>query len=252
MTDSGLMGLPFPVYSAIDSCVSGLLGAPGSMIFWALTCSMAVMFLYRLCSPQTHLKILKQRMREIQAELTADPDDLQAALRLSGKNISIALKRFLLTFLPTCVAILPLLSVTAWINSKYGPSFCEDGTVIQVQAHPEGMHILSPTPNGAIMTNSVAAASGTLTILKETGKPLLKISGPARASFIARKRWWNWLMGNPMGYLPDDADVEAVVFDFKRQEILPFGPDWMRRWEALFFFCMTIASIALKIVFKVE
>lgn len=252
MIDSGLLGIPFPLYNAIDRCISALLGAPGRIIFWALVCSVAVMFLYRLCSPQTRLKVLKQRMREIQAELTVDPDDLQAALRLSGKNISIAFKRFLLTLLPTCMAILPLLSVTAWIHSKYGSVFQEDGSVIQVQVHPEGMHILSPSLNGSFMTNAVTAVSGTLTLLKETGEPLIKVRGPARAGVIARKQWWNWFMGNPMGYLPDDAGVEAVVFDFKQQEILPFGPGWMRRWETLFFFCMAIASIALKFFFNVE
>jgi hypothetical protein len=253
MMDSGLLGLPFPVYSAVDRVLSGGLGAAGRVVFWSLLSSAVVMFLYRLCSPQAKLKQFKLRMRAVQAQLLADPDDIRAVLRLSGENIQTAFARFLLTFVPTCIAIIPLLSVTSWINSQYGPASPEEGAVVQVQVHPEGPHVLSPAAAGAsLLTNAVAASSGSILLLDDAGAALLRIHEPVSSAFVARRTWWNVLLGNPMGYLPDDGVIEAVVFDFPRQELLPFGPDWMRRWEAIFFFCMALGSIALKVVLKVE
>lgn len=251
--DSGLLGIPFLLYSAVDRVIAGVLGSAGTVIVLSLTCSVIVMLLYRLCSPQAELKRIKLRMREIQAALLADPDDLRAVLRLSGENIRIALKRFLFTVLPTCIAILPLLSVTSWINSRYGAAFPSSGEVVAVQVIPGDVSILSPAPDGvAFMTNAVAVAAGSFSVLDESQSLLVTVRDSMSSSFIARKVWWNVLMGNPLGYLSPDSDIEALVFDVKRQNVLPFGPDWMRRWEALFFVCMALGSFSLKIFLKVE
>ena len=70
---------------------------------------------------------------------------------------------------------------------------------------------------------------------------------------IRHKRvWWNMLFANPLGSLPGDAPVEAVEIGLEAITFMPFGPGWMRGWEALFILVVLVASVAIKIIFRIR
>ncbi len=69
---------------------------------------------------------------------------------------------------------------------------------------------------------------------------------------IEKHRWWNWLIANPTGYLPADAPVERVEVRLPALEVVPFGPSWMRGWEALFFALFLAFSLVIKKVGKIS
>ena len=60
---------------------------------------------------------------------------------------------------------------------------------------------------------------------------------------VEQRHGWNWLIGNPLGYLPDNSGVERVTLTLPQPEYLPFGPGWLRHWLAVFFPIMLIVSL---------
>ncbi len=254
--DCGLLGIPFPVYDAVDRLVASLIGATGSILLWSLLCSAVVLFLYRLCSPQETLREIKVRMRGIQLELAKDPDDLSAILRLSKENIGIALKRFVLTLVPTCIAVIPLFSLASWMHSKYAYVSPVPREHVAVESWPKGSSVLvtDMSARSAVYTNAFIMtedATG-IELADVSGSALASISFPPRGSAIAQKAWWSLLLGNPLGYLPDDAGVSEIHASFPRKAFLPFGPHWLRGWETVFIGGMTVFSLIMKLAFKIE
>ncbi len=256
MAETGLLGLPFPFFAAVDGVAARIITPAGSIIFWSLLCSAAVMFLYRLCSPQAKLKEIKVRMREIQGAMMQDPDDLSAVLKLSGENIRIALQRVAFTCIPTCIAVIPLFSITAWINSVYAYETPRAGAEISCTVYPADAVLTVSAGAGP-----AAAAPGTVVIPEGCGQLLVSAAGsagsaalalPPVSNHLAHKNLRHWLLGNPAGYLPAGIAADAVEFGFERRQFLGFGPSWLRGWEALFLIGMSVFSIALKIVMKIE
>ncbi|MBN2162261.1 MAG: hypothetical protein JXR25_04105 [Pontiellaceae bacterium] len=239
--DCGFLGIPFRLYEAVNGVVSGIIGAVGSLLFWSMLCSAVVLFLYRVCSPQETLKMIKVRMRELQAAMAKEQDDLSEVLRLSRENIAIAFKRFLLTFLPTCVAVIPLLSLATWLHSEYAFQ----------PPTPEQRIAVSSIPDGANLLLQPEGVTG-LRISMPDGSQLATLSLPPKGSVLAKKTWWNHLLGNPVGYLPADAGPDAVKIGFSHREFIRVGPGWLRGWETIFIGGMTLFSLVLKLAFKVE
>ena len=80
--------------------------------------------------------------------------------------------------------------------------------------------------------------------------PLVQRTAP-NATIHKRQRW-NLLIGNPAGYLPDDAKVERIELGLAPNEYLPFGPAWLRPWFSVFFAALLAGSLALKLVARIE
>jgi len=74
----------------------------------------------------------------------------------------------------------------------------------------------------------------------------------APVTTLHKRQWWNSLFGNPAGYIPPDARVAQIEIDLPSQEVLGFGPGWMRSWEFLFLTVLLVASIAIKVIFRIK
>jgi hypothetical protein len=64
--------------------------------------------------------------------------------------------------------------------------------------------------------------------------------------------WWNRLIGNPLGYLPDDGPVERIDIDLPPRHVLSVGPEWVRTWLMPFFGALLVTSLLIKIVFRIR
>ena len=71
------------------------------------------------------------------------------------------------------------------------------------------------------------------------------------AAVVHKRVWWNALLGNPAGHLPDGAAVEEVRLALPAREVLPFGPGWARGYELTYFAAVLAASLAIKVVFRI-
>ena len=68
---------------------------------------------------------------------------------------------------------------------------------------------------------------------------------------IHKKQWWNRLIGNPLGYLPADSDIDAIEIALPERDYLGFGPSWLRPWYVLFFTILVVGSLAIKMAFRI-
>jgi hypothetical protein len=71
------------------------------------------------------------------------------------------------------------------------------------------------------------------------------------AAVVHKRAWWNALLGNPAGHLPDGAAIEEVRLALPAREVLPFGPGWARGYELTYFAAVVAASLLLKAVFRI-
>jgi hypothetical protein len=69
---------------------------------------------------------------------------------------------------------------------------------------------------------------------------------------VHKRAWWNLLLANPAGYVPDEALVSRVELALPGRRYLAIGPDWLRGWEAAFLVPLVIASLLLKLVFRIH
>ena len=78
----------------------------------------------------------------------------------------------------------------------------------------------------------------------------LPLSVPA--SIIHHKRWWNYLIANPAGYVDANANIGMFVFNTPTQIIMNWGPGWMRGWLFAFMLFLVLFSVAIKVVWKIH
>ena len=83
------------------------------------------------------------------------------------------------------------------------------------------------------------------------GRELLRL--PADPSPVKLKRHWTALFfADPAGYLPDGSPVTAVSVGYPPNEVLPFGPGWVRSWWFFFLSVTTAAALAVKFAFRIS
>src|SRR5699024_4894589 len=87
--------------------------------------------------------------------------------------------------------------------------------------------------------------SPTLRVRDANGQPVASIEMDAPVPVIHKRQWWNWLIGNPVGYLPDQGPVQRVHVDLPSPSYLPFGPGWMRSSATLFLAVLFVLSLAI-------
>jgi hypothetical protein len=69
---------------------------------------------------------------------------------------------------------------------------------------------------------------------------------------IHKREWWNLLLGNPAGYLPEGGPLERLDLELRPQYYLPVGPEWLKMWYVPFFGILLLASLAIKVIVRTE
>ncbi len=68
----------------------------------------------------------------------------------------------------------------------------------------------------------------------------------AKSDTVEKFGWFNWLIGNPAGYLPADAPVAHIHLELPRRQLLDLGPSWLRGWIFWYFLVALLVSLWLK------
>lgn len=257
--NAGVLDWPAPLWSALDSALALALPGVLRVLLYALVSAWLCMTIYRRLSRQQELADISAESRRLRAELAGydGPFDglMQRVRRLLGLNG----RHLRLSFVPALLAGLPLLLLMPWLSNQFGSYFPTAGTPIQIV--PEE---LSVAPTALIWTtNDVRwdeqAQAWTLpwpstpVSLRHGEQTLLTLPMPAPAALLhPRVPSFNWLIGNPAGYLPETAPMAAVHLDLPEQELLPIGPGWLRGWLAIYLIAMVIASLYLKWRWKLQ
>ncbi len=257
----GLLDLPAPLLDAFDSVLAASgLPALARMIVYAIASAWLGMVLYRRFSDQTALTELRQKVQASQRALALHGGDFTELRGLIHNNFLLSLRQLGLSLRPALLASLPLLFLMPWLSNRFAFEPPPTGASINVCAEPSSAtSVLHWQPSdAAIIIDSDCwqvkspRAGASSELVDNTGRSLLSISD-AYASGIKHKHiWLNYLIGNPAGYLPDDAPLQALHIALPPRELIHIGPGWMRGWEFSYFLIVFAVSIWLKLRWRLS
>jgi hypothetical protein len=228
----GLFNLPGPFYELIDQAVFAAVPAPWRLVFWAITAAVISLLLYKWLSPQAKIAATKERVAEMRRRmLDHDGDDLASAMPLVRAQLGIAFRHLGLVLPATLIASFPVLTLMIWLDTSYARVLPDGAPPIEV---------VPPDFEGTWQTDSGVPL---IAVRERGGNHIADIPVGKPIPQIEKRHWWNVLLGNPAGYLPDQGPVERVTVHLPERAYLPFGPGWARSWIALFMPVFFITSL---------
>lgn len=233
----GLLDLPAPVFGAIEAAVADHAPPLLRLGLWAAVAALASIELYRLLSPQRRINAAMRRLQQAQRALAGFDGEFNEALPLMGRMLRASGLRLALVFPAAIAASLPILALLVWLDGAYGARFPDAGQPVAVHARPGGLE--------ARWEGAASGAAGSVVVTDASRRPVVQAEVAAPVPTIHKWKWWNALIGNPAGYLPQEAPVDRIDIELPRLEVLSLGPAWMRGWEVPFFaLFLTFALVA--------
>ena len=89
-------------------------------------------------------------------------------------------------------------------------------------------------------------------MLDGAGNVVERVPLSAPVPTIHKRQWWNALVGNPIGYLPDTSRLEWIELALPQKEYLTVGPAWLRAWYVVFLGALLAVSLAIKVAARIE
>jgi hypothetical protein len=240
---AGLFDLPSPLLQWADGYMSGIVPAPASIAIWAVAVGIVCIELYRIASPQKQIGQIKQQVKEAQQQLSVYDGEIDGAWPLIKSMLGLSLKRVGVVIPATLLAAYPAISVLAFVSSAYGHAFPRTGESADVDVAP---------PFHARWIEASNDLPLSVQIRQPKGELLLQAPLAVPVPVLHKRVWWNALIANPAGYLPDDFPIDEIRINLPTQELHSYGPVWMRGWEAIFLPILFIAALAYKTVRRIE
>ncbi len=245
----GLFDLPAPLLAWLDGGF-GLIAPPTlRLVLWGLIGGVGSMVLYWLLSPQAKIAGAKMAAARARRALDAHEGEFAEAWPLIRDLLRQAFRQLELVLGPALLASAPAICLLAWLSSAYEYSFPNAAAEVGIRTSPE------PLP-ATLLPPSAAAEQGKaiphIVVADHAGNLVSIIPWTAPVSTIDKRHWWNFLIGNPAGYLPDDAGIERIQLDLEPNEYLPFGPGWLRAWYGVFFAALLASSLAIKLWARID
>lgn len=249
----GLLDLPGFVFGPIDGLLA-MVHVPGILrvFLWGALAGYAGMWIYRRWSPQQRIAALRVELAAVQGRLASYDGEFAGLMPLIRKQFALALRQMRLTAGAALLAALPILLVLPWLSNQYDRQFPAAGAAVQVCAHPDGVadnlhwSTMDQPADGSGCWNTIWPDANASRTLMEGNLSLLQQPTPVPATIVHKHHWLNWLVGNPAGYLPDNATTESITFDVPMIDLIPWGPGWLRGWEAAFFLSALVISLWLR------
>jgi hypothetical protein len=254
---ASLFGVADPVFAAIDKLMAAALAPLPRVVVWGGLMAALTMFLYRLISPQERLAVLRSESAASRQKLAEFDGELEGLWPLVRESFGSSLRQIATLLGPGLIASLPLVACLVWLDSAFGYRPPLPDQAVRVSASPPDETIQSH-PAGAVMGDDQGwrirwpGPGDEVELRDRQDTPLVVIGGPPTSHLIEHRQWWNFLVGNPMGYLPESSRIERLEFGFEPMHLHDVGPPWLRGWAAPFFISMIALSILIKVVFRIE
>lgn len=235
----GLLDVPAPLYGAFDRALTVILPPPARLVVWGVLGALVSVLLYRALSPQRRIAAAKARLLALRRQLDAHDGTFEQALPLLRAHIGASLRHVWLVLPATVLASLPVLTLLIWLAGTYGHRLPEPGQGPPVKVAPAGLDVRWQDRPPQV------------TVL-DKGRTVAQVPLTAPVTRVEKRRWWNALVANPIGYLPSDGPVRRVHIALEPRRYLDFGPDWLRGWAALFMSVLFAASLLTQRLARVE
>jgi hypothetical protein len=239
----GLLDLPAPLFAWLDGLLSGFLSPTLRLVTWGIIGAGLSMGAYWLLSPQKRIAEAKADALAARRALDAYDGEFAGAWPLISRLLNAAVRQLGLVTGPALLASLPVLALLVWLSTAYGYAFPSDSE-IPVRTLPE---------TGALRAQPVQAQAGhEVVVLDGAGNVVQRIALSAPVPTIHKRQWWNALVGNPIGYLPDTSPLESIELALPQKEYLTVGPAWLRAWYVVFLGVLLAVSLAIKVAARIE
>ena len=254
--ETGLLDIPAPLLDLVDDALAGVLPDTFRLILWGLVAGAGSMGLYWLTSPQKKLEQAKQDSFAARNALAAYEGDFDGIFPLMTRSLSTSFRHLGLAIGPALLGSLPVIFLMVWMSGSYSYRLPDTGAQITVTTF--GQTAPLAWSDGALSdpdepgTVNWPVKGESLTLSAPNGDILLTLPLGHPVPVKHKYAWWNALFANPLGSLPDDAPVDAVEIELEAKIFLPFGPGWMQGWEALFILVVLVASVAIKLIFRIR
>ena len=260
MGDPGtsLFGPAVAAFAAIDQLLPVALGPLARLIAWGCVMSIVSMGLYRFFSPQRKIATLRKQAAGARQQLADFDGEFEQLMPIVQRSLLLSLRQIGWIFFPALLASLPLVACLIWLESAYSFQAPSAGQRVAVTVLPMGATIgaepgsaLEQGPGGVFVI--WPAAGGMVTLFDDRRTALMTLdAGSPGADVIEPRRWWNAIIGNPLGYLPAGSSVARLEFGFPGLPVLGQRATWYSGWAAPFFTTLIVLSLLIKVVFRIE
>lgn len=248
--NGGFLDLAAPALASLDRAMAPVAPPAIRLVLWGLLAAAFSMALYAALSPQDRLRRVRDEAVEARRALDGHDGSFAEARPLMARMFATSMKQLGLVLAPAVIASLPLLFMLTWLYGAFGYVMPERPDSVVVHTDPRGYsgslqssQVASTAPAPVVQHPSLVVRDGSGRVVEE--RPL---NVPVTA--LHKEQWWNLLIANPLGYLPDDSPLHWVTIDLPRLEVLDVGPWWMRTWEFVFFTTLVAVSLAIKLLFR--
>lgn len=100
-----------------------------------------------------------------------------------------------------------MLALLVWLSNAYGHTFRPNTADVTIRTVPQDLEArleAMPPPLAS------SAPSQQIVIKDSIGQVVDRVSWRAPVPTVHKREWWNLLLGNPAGYLPDDSPLERL------------------------------------------
>ncbi|UCH73190.1 MAG: hypothetical protein JSU82_12605 [Rhodospirillales bacterium] len=252
----GIFDFPAPLLSWADRALDPALPDGARLVLWAVLAGATSMGLYWLSSPQGKLNTAKRDATAARRALADYDGDFDGLWPLMGRSLATSFRHLGLALGPALLGSLPVLMLMGWMAGQYGFDLPAAGEPVRIQAEPSDVDLQWTDRASLADTNPwvlIWPEPGEPASLTDVaGRPLLTLPLTHPVPVIHKRAWWNLFFANPLGTLPPDAPVDLIDIGLRPRVFLPFGPSWLRSWEAPFILVVLIASMAVKILFRIR
>lgn len=255
----GVFDLPAPLFELVDHVLGLVLPGVLRLVLWGILAGWLTMVVYRRLSKQDRIQQLKAEQKKQQKIISAFDGKFEELFPVIRHTLSLGLRQLGLSLGPAFLATIPVLFIIVWVSNEFAYQNPATGSAVAVAIEP------GEAVNGRLAWSAADAAQRTETgwviswpspghplSLLQDGKSLFKLPPAFSIPVMHKRQWWNWLLANPAGYLPEEAIFEAVDIDLPEQQFLLFGPAWLRGWMFTFFTSFLLSSIGFKLALKID
>lgn len=252
----GLFDLPAPIFSVIDSVLAMAMPPVLRLLIWGIFAGWLSMALYRLFSDQQKIGKLKAQQKDQQKIIAEFDGEFAQLMPLIRHTLALGFRQLGLALGPTLLATVPVLFIIIWVSGEFGYTAPAAGNEVFLSAEPptDNIHWSAPSETRISEDGWLInwPAKGQSLTMSDDRQALLVLPLAHNIPIIHKKRWWNFLMANPLGYLPKDGSTDVIHINLPEAVMIESGPGWMRGWIFSFFMSFLLSSVGFKLLLRVD
>ena len=248
----GLFDLPANIFTWLDANTLAWASPLFKIIIWGAIGGIISMLLYSFISQQQRMAAIKKEIANVRSEIDKFEGEFSEVLPLILNSLKLSFQQIGITLIPAIVASFPALCLIVWISNNYGYEKPEPNQEITITAFPNTEAISSAGNNLQNQQVIYWPNNQMIVELSDSTQKIAEITTGKLSSVIHKKLWWNKLIANPAGYIPEESPIERIDIHINKKRYLNIGASWMQSWEFTFFLAMIISSLAIKIIFRIH